>query len=80
MEEVLHNFEDIGIYLDIIGAFFMTWEHHIVPLHKMLHQLEVDDFKVNLLKQEWVIKEIDWLGYLLMPKGLKSWHIKLMES
>ncbi|KAL7462294.1 hypothetical protein ACHAXS_002680, partial [Conticribra weissflogii] len=40
MEEVLHNVEDIGVYLDNISAFFFTWEHHMLLLNKILHWLE----------------------------------------
>ncbi len=50
MEEVLCNVEDTGIYLDNIGAFSFTWEHHILLLDKILHQLEANSFTVNPLK------------------------------
>ncbi len=66
MDKVVHNIiNNIGVYLDDIGAFFMNWEHHIVLLDKILNWLEANGFTVNLLKCKWAIKnqETDWLGY-----------------
>ncbi len=35
MEEVLHDIENTGFYLDYIGAFSFTWEHHVLLLDKI---------------------------------------------
>ncbi len=77
MEEVLRNINNTGIYLDNIGAFTFTWEHHMLLLDKILHRLEANDFTVNPLKCKWANQETDWLGYWLTPTGLKPWHKKL---
>ncbi|KAL7460807.1 hypothetical protein ACHAXS_001250, partial [Conticribra weissflogii] len=47
MKEVLCDVKDIDIYLDNIGAFSFTWEHHMLLLDKILHQLEANGFTVN---------------------------------
>ncbi len=41
MEEVLQDVNNIGIYLDNIGAFSFTWEHHMLLLDKIHHRLPV---------------------------------------
>lgn len=38
--EVLHGIEDTSIYLDDVGAISVIWEHHILLLDKILHQLQ----------------------------------------
>ncbi|KAL7460641.1 hypothetical protein ACHAXS_001087, partial [Conticribra weissflogii] len=44
MEEVLCDVEDTSVYLDDVGAFLFTWEHHILLLDKILHWLEANGF------------------------------------
>ncbi len=58
MEEVMNNLDNTGVYLDKIGAFSFTWEHHILLLDKILHWLEANGFTVILLKCKWVRKLI----------------------
>ncbi len=74
MEDVLCNINDTSVYLDNIGAFSFSLEHHILLLDKILHQLEANSFTVNLLKCKWAIEETDWLDYWLTSTGLKPWH------
>ncbi|KAL7461091.1 hypothetical protein ACHAXS_001524 [Conticribra weissflogii] len=74
MEEVLRDVDNTGIYLDNIGAFSFTWEHHMLLLDKILHWLEANSFPLNPLKSKWAIQETDCLGYWLTPTGLKPWH------
>ncbi len=71
--KVLCDVKDTGVYLDNIGAFSFPWEHHMLLLDKILHHLEANGFTVN---PTWAIQETDWLGYWLLPTGLKPWHKK----
>ncbi len=73
MKEVLHDIEDTGVHVDDVGSFSMNEEHHILLLDEILHCLEANGFTVNHLKYKWAIQETNWLGYWLMPIGLKSW-------
>ncbi len=49
MEEVSWDVDDTSVYLDNIGAFSFTWEHHILLLDKIIYWLEANGFLVNLL-------------------------------
>jgi hypothetical protein len=70
-ENVLSEIEDADIYIDDVGAFSSYWDHCANLLATILRQLCKNGFTTNLLKCEWAIKETDWLGYWLTPRGLK---------
>jgi hypothetical protein len=58
------------VYLDDIGAFSPSWEHHIELLHTILTKLQDNGFKVNPLKCDWAVQETDWL--LVNPIWLEA--------
>ncbi|KAL7464302.1 hypothetical protein ACHAXS_004637 [Conticribra weissflogii] len=62
MEEVLHNVNDTGIYLDNIGAFLMTWEHHILLLDKSYTVLKQMDSQLTLLNANGPFKKLTGLA------------------
>ncbi len=57
MEDVWHDFEDTGVYLNYIGAISMTWEPQILSLDKILHWIKANGFTVNFLQCKWAIRK-----------------------
>ena len=76
MENVLRGIEDIDVYLDNVGCFSNSWNHHVKLLDEVLYRLKTNGFTVNPRKREFAVQETDWLGYWLTPRGLKPWMNK----
>ncbi len=77
MESVLLNIKNADVYIDDVGAFSNDWEHHVNLIATILWRLCENGFTINPLKCEWAIKETDWLGYWLIPQGLKPQKKKI---
>jgi hypothetical protein len=73
MESVLSGIDDADVYIDNVG------DHHFHLLADILHCLRENRFTTNHSKCEWAIKETDWPGYWLTPRGLKPWK-KIIEA
>ena len=59
IKEVLRGLE-IEAYIDNVGSFDNNWETHLRSLDEILRRLEINGFKVNLLKCKWGVKETDF--------------------
>jgi hypothetical protein len=61
--DIFPDMQDAKVYIDGIGIFAKSWEHHQKVNVEVLKQLEDNGFTVNPLKCEWAVQETDWLGY-----------------
>ena len=72
MNEVLKEFmgKFVIVYLDDILIFSKTLEEHMVHIHKVLEKLREEKLLINLKKCSFV-KELVYLGFVVLTKGLK---------
>ena len=52
MENIFRDVEDAEVYINDIGAFSNTWDHHISII---LTKLRDNGFTVNPLKRDWAV-------------------------
>ena len=43
----VHGLEDTDVYIDNVGAFSKTWEHHIKLIDTVLNRLQENGFTIN---------------------------------
>lgn len=59
------------VYMDDIIIFSTTLEEHIKNLRSVFQKLREAKFKVQLDKSEFLCKEVEFLGHVITPEGVK---------
>ena len=79
MENLLHEFlEWVICYFNDIALFSDSWEEHIDLINKVRTIIKKAGFKVNPNKCDWAKQEVEFLGYLITPNGLKPLWSKII--
>jgi hypothetical protein len=77
MEGVLRNVNNILVYINNLLVHTDTHEKHLEVLDQVLAQLHKNDLMINLEKCVFGNKEVPYLGFTLMPEGIKPGKNKL---
>lgn len=59
------------VYLDDIIIFSVSLQEHITNLRHVFQRLRESNFKLQLDKSEFLRKEVNYLGHVITPEGIK---------
>ena len=62
----------IDVYVDNIIVFTKTFEEHTAILRRLFHHLDTANFSLRLDKIEFAKSEIEFLGFIVDRKTVKS--------
>ena len=71
MQRVLSGLQFISVYLDDVIVYSETLEEHASHLRTVFERLRTANLKLNPAKCKFVCKEVDYLGHVITPAGLK---------
>ena len=69
----------VTAYIDDLLVFSVSLQEHLDHLRKVIHRLREVGLKVNSGKCQFIRREVEYLGYIITPKGLKP-NSKLIEA
>ena len=71
MQRVLSGLQFISVYLDDVIVYSETLAEHVNHLRIMFERLRTAGLKLNPAKCRFVCDEVEYLGHLITPAGLK---------
>jgi hypothetical protein len=71
MEGVLRDIQNILVYIDDLLVYTDTHEKHLLVLDQVQGRIHKNHLKINLEKCIFGNKEVSYLGFTLMPEGIK---------
>ncbi len=77
MEGVLRDIQNVLVYMDDLLVHTDICEKHLIVLDKVLTWLDKNHLKINLEICIYGNKEVSYLGFTLIPEGIKPWKNKL---
>ena len=69
----------VFVYIDDVLVFSQSLEEHLEHLCLVIQKLQDAGLKLKPSKCQFVRKEVEYLGHVLTPDGLKT-NLKLVES
>jgi len=85
MHEVLRSLNPaegpdfVSVYIDDVLAFSSTLEEHLQHLQLVIERLHEVRLKLQPVKCQFIRKEVEYLGHLVTPTGLKT-NPQLVEA
>ena len=70
METVVHNIDNIIVYINDLLLHSSTHEEHLELLRKVLERLVQHNIKLNLARCEFGSQDVMYLGFLLNKDGI----------
>ena len=69
----------VAAYIDDLLIFSVSLQEHLDHLRKVIHRLREVGLKVNPAKCQFIRREVEYLGHIITPEGLKP-NSKLVEA
>ena len=72
MSGLMEALEFVKTYLDdLLTITKSSFEDHLTKLREVLHRLRNAGLRVNIAKSTFAMDEVEYLGYILMRRGIK---------
>ena len=69
----------VTVYIDDVLVFSPTLEEHLIHLQAVIRRIEEAGLKLKPSKCRFVCKEVEYLGHLVTPEGLRT-NERLIEA